>query len=25
MQLAGHSDPKLTMARYGKAQIHPSE
>jgi hypothetical protein len=22
MQLARHSDPKLTMARYGRAQIH---
>ena len=22
MQLARHSDPKLTMARYGKAQVH---
>ena len=22
MQLARHSDPKLTMARYGRAQLH---
>jgi hypothetical protein len=22
MQLARHSDPKLTMARYGRAQTH---
>jgi hypothetical protein len=25
MQLARHSDPKLTMARYGRAQLHDLE